>query len=87
MAFREVRVFEVREVLRLRQRGDGLRSVERMVGIDRKTVRHYVNAGGGIRTRPRSYGRSASLSNVRELHITSSWRDRRTAKHRAIVPV
>jgi transposase len=44
MAFREVRVFEVREVLRLWLRGEGLRSVERMVGIDRKTVRRYVSA-------------------------------------------
>ena len=29
MAFREVRVFEIREVLRLWLRGDGLRSIER----------------------------------------------------------
>ena len=32
MAFREVRVFEVREVLRLFLRGEGLRSTERLVG-------------------------------------------------------
>ena len=31
MAFREVRVFEVREVLRLFLRGEGLRSTERLV--------------------------------------------------------
>ena len=44
MSFREVRVFEVREVLRLWLGGEGLRSVERLAGIDRKTVRRYVEA-------------------------------------------
>jgi transposase len=44
MAYREVRVFEVREVLRLWLRGEGLRSVERFAGVDRKTVRRYVTA-------------------------------------------
>ena len=44
MAFREVRVFEVREVLRLWLRGEGIRSTERLVGVDRKTVRRYVTA-------------------------------------------
>ena len=44
MAFREVRVFEVREVLRLWLRGEGIRSMERLAGVDRKTVRRYVAA-------------------------------------------
>src|SRR3954464_11094304 len=44
MAFREVRVFEVREVLRLWLRGEALRAVERLAGVDRKTVRRYVDA-------------------------------------------
>ena len=39
MAYREVRVFEVREVLRLWIRGEGLRAIERLAGIDRKTAR------------------------------------------------
>ncbi|MDQ1567574.1 MAG: hypothetical protein QOF96_2454, partial [Actinomycetota bacterium] len=39
-----VRVFEVREVLRLWLRGEGFRGVERLSGIDRKTVRRYVVA-------------------------------------------
>lgn len=42
MAYREVPVFEVREVLRLWLRGEGFRSVERLAGVDRKTVRRYV---------------------------------------------
>jgi hypothetical protein len=45
MAFREVRVFEIREVLRLWVLGEGFRSVERLAGVDRKTVRRYVVAG------------------------------------------
>ncbi|HSS10203.1 MAG TPA: IS21 family transposase [Acidimicrobiales bacterium] len=44
MAFREVRVFEVREVVRLWLAGEGLRSIERLVGVERKTVRRYVAA-------------------------------------------
>jgi transposase len=44
MAFREVAVFEVREVLRLWLLGEGLRSIERLAVVDRKTVRRYVTA-------------------------------------------
>ena len=43
MAFREVRVFEMREVLRLWLRGEGIRPVSRLVGMDRKTVRRYID--------------------------------------------
>ena len=42
--FREVRVYEIREVLRLWLRGEALRSIERLAGMDRKTVRRYVAA-------------------------------------------
>ncbi|HEY3485725.1 MAG TPA: IS21 family transposase, partial [Ilumatobacteraceae bacterium] len=48
MAFREVRVFEVREVLRLWLTGEGIRATERLVGFDRKTVRRYVDAAVGL---------------------------------------
>jgi transposase len=44
MAFREVPVYEIREVLRLRLGGEGYRSVARLTGVDRKTVRRYVEA-------------------------------------------
>jgi hypothetical protein len=44
VAFREVRVFEVREVLRLWLGGEGLRAVSRLAQLDRKTVRRYVEA-------------------------------------------
>ena len=48
MAFREVRVFEVREVLRVWLSGEGVRSIERLVGVDRKTVRRYVGAAESL---------------------------------------
>src|SRR5438270_12767359 len=44
MSYREVRVFEVREALRLWLRGEGVRSIERLAQLDRKTVRRYVKA-------------------------------------------
>jgi hypothetical protein len=40
VAFREVGVHEVREVLRLWLRGEGLRAAGRMAQVDRKTVRY-----------------------------------------------
>jgi transposase len=48
MAFREVRVFEIREVLRLWLAGEGIRATERRVGFDRKTVRRYLEAAVGL---------------------------------------
>lgn len=42
MAFREVHVYEIREVLRVWLAGESLHSIERLVGVDRKTVRRYV---------------------------------------------
>jgi transposase len=47
MAFREVRVFEVREVLRLWLAGESLRRIEWLTALDRKTVRRYVAAAEG----------------------------------------
>jgi transposase len=44
MAFREVSVFAIREVLRLWLRGEGYRGIGRLSGVDRKTVRRYVGA-------------------------------------------
>ena len=45
MAFREVDVIEVREVLRCWLAGDGLRTAAERAGVDRKTARRYVSAG------------------------------------------
>jgi hypothetical protein len=44
MAFREVAVIEVREVLRAWLSGVGLRKVAEQAGVDRKTARRYVEA-------------------------------------------
>jgi len=44
VAFREVGVHEIREVLRLWLRGEGLRSAARLARVDRKTARRYVAA-------------------------------------------
>lgn len=44
MAFREVSVIEVREVLRVWLAGVGLRTVGQQAGVDRKTARRYVAA-------------------------------------------
>ena len=44
MAFREVCVIEVREVLRAWLSGAGLRTVSAQAGLDRKTARRYVQA-------------------------------------------
>jgi hypothetical protein len=53
MAFREVSVIEVREVLRGWLAGAGLRTVAAQAGVDRKTARRYVQAAeaaGVVRT-------------------------------------
>ena len=46
MAFREVSVIQVKEVLRRWLRGEGLRSIALGAGVDRKTARRYVEAAG-----------------------------------------
>jgi transposase len=50
MAFREVAVTEIREVLRAWLGGAGLRRVAEQAGVDRKTARRYVEAaiGAGV---------------------------------------
>lgn len=44
MAYREVSVIEVREVLRVWLAGHGVRRTAELAGVDRKTVRRYVQA-------------------------------------------
>jgi len=44
MSFRELSMIEVKEVLRRRLAGQGLREIARQTGVDRKTVRRYVQA-------------------------------------------
>jgi transposase len=42
MAFREISVVQIKEVLRLWLKGAGERTIAEAVGIDRKTVRRYL---------------------------------------------
>jgi len=42
MAYREVGMVHVREIVRRWLAGDGLRSIARALGVDRKTVAEYV---------------------------------------------
>ena len=42
--FREISVYEIKEILRLWVRGKGLRPIEGVTGVDRKTVRRYIVA-------------------------------------------
>jgi len=54
VAFREVSVIEVREVLRAWLAGAGYRTAAERAGVDRKTARRYVQAAeqaGVIRDR------------------------------------
>jgi response regulator of citrate/malate metabolism len=44
MAFREVAVTEIREVLRAWLAGAGLRKVAEQAGVDRRTARRYMEA-------------------------------------------
>jgi len=44
MGYREVSVVEIREVLRRWLRGESQRFIDRNTGVDRKTVRRYVEA-------------------------------------------
>ncbi len=44
MSYREVTMLEIKEVLRRKEGGDGVRKIAREMGVDRKTVRRYLEA-------------------------------------------
>lgn len=48
MSYRELSMIEVKEVLRRREAGQGLREIARETGLDRKTVRRYVAAADEV---------------------------------------
>jgi transposase len=81
MAFREVRVFEVREVLRLWLRGESLRGTERLSGVDRKTVRRYV--GAAVELGLTIEGGEEQLSDVFMATVVEAVRPHRTDGHGA----
>jgi transposase len=51
MAYRELGMVELREIVRRWQGGAGLRAIARGTGMDRKTIAHYLRAahGAGVR--------------------------------------
>lgn len=51
MAFREVSMVIIREILRRWLRGDGLRPIAEQLGVDRKTVRRYVETAEDLQVR------------------------------------
>jgi transposase len=48
MAFREISVIQIKETLRLWMKGSGERTIARSVGIDRKTVRRYLDGARAL---------------------------------------
>jgi len=71
MAFREVPMFEIREVARLWLAGEEFRAIARLARVDRKTVHRYVAAaqaagvvrdGGWERVTPQLRTRKALAS-------------------------
>lgn len=52
MPYREVRVVDCQEVLRRWLAGDGIRSIARATGLDRKTVRRFVTVAMGLGLKP-----------------------------------
>jgi hypothetical protein len=69
VGFWEVGAHEIREVLRLWVRGKGVRSIERLAGLDRKTVRRYVAAAqscGAVRDGGEGQLDDALLSRIAE---------------------
>jgi transposase len=48
MAYREVTMLEIKEVLRLWQAGIGKKRIAAQLGLDPKTVRRYVELGAGV---------------------------------------
>jgi hypothetical protein len=81
LAFRELRVFEVREVLRLWLAGESIRATERRVGFDRKTVRRYVDAAVGLGLT--AEGGDEKLSDVFIGQVVEAVRPHRTDGHGA----
>jgi len=81
MAYREVSVFEIKEVLRLWLRGEGYRAIDRLSGVDRKTVRRYVEAA--VETGLSRDGGEAQLTDVVIGVVCEKVRPARPAGHGA----
>jgi hypothetical protein len=81
MAFPEVSVYEVREVLCLRVMRRGIRESGRLAALDPKTVRRYVAAGAAAGL---SVGDDlAAVTDAVVAHLVAAARPARPARHRA----
>jgi len=70
MAYREVTMIEITEVLRQWMAGAGPKRIARMLGVDRKTVRRYVRAGAQCGLAPRMA--AAALTEERLVSILTA---------------
>ena len=74
MVFREIPMFEVREVLRLWLSGRGYRTIESLVRSDHKTIRRIVEAAVVARLRGAPVPQLlSSIGSVRPLMEGSRW--------------
>lgn len=64
MSYRELSMIEVKEVLRRHDAGQGLREIARQTGLDRKTVRRYVQAAEDAAEGGESHGAEACVQQV-----------------------
>lgn len=64
MSYRELSMIEVKEVLRRHEAGQGLREIARQTGLDRKTVRRYVQAANDAGEADGALGDEACVQQV-----------------------
>ena len=84
MSYRELSMIEVKEVLRRREAGQGLREIARDTGLDRKTVRRYVQAATDRSADEEAVREAVQQVQERTLTETSEPRKRLEA-HRALI--
>src|SRR3970040_2374316 len=86
MAYRELGMIELREVVRRWQAGDGFRAIARAARIDRKTVARYVHAAGAVGlTRGGPAPTDEQLAAVRH-HLTGDPAPAPSAEMQALAP-
>jgi hypothetical protein len=75
MGIREVHVFfEIREVLWLWVRGEGLRSIERLAVVDRKTVQLPIRDYGALRSSWNAGYRTGLACRLSSILLSAIWR-------------
>ena len=86
MSFRELSMIEVKEVLRRHEAGQGLREIARETGIDRKTVRRYLQAAAEAGAQPTEEVVGEVVHQVQGRPLpTQSEPRKRLQEHRALI--